>query len=102
MHALLGAQGGVSGIALRLRGAYQWQVGGQDAAAIQVQAEGVAGFDKADNELYSGLLSETRQGAEQCMSAQIMEPDFNGLAQSTGAILMLEKAKQRGVPMGGN
>ncbi len=45
---------------------------------------------------------ETRQGPEQCMSAQIMEPDFNGLAQSTGAILMLEKAKQRGVPLGGN
>ena len=47
-----------------VQGLYQWQVGGQDAAAIQVQAEGVAGFDKADNELYGTLLAETRQNAE--------------------------------------
>jgi transcription termination factor NusB len=36
-----------------IQGLYQWQVGDQDEAAIQVQAEGVAGFDKADNELYT-------------------------------------------------
>jgi N utilization substance protein B len=47
-----------------VQGLYQWQVGGQDAAAIQVQAEGVAGFDKADNALYATLLSETRQHVE--------------------------------------
>jgi len=47
-----------------IQGLYQWQVGGQDAAAIRVQAEGVAGFDKADNELYGTLLAETRQSAE--------------------------------------
>ena len=47
-----------------IQGLYQWQVGGQDAAAIQVQAEGVAGFDKADGVLYSTLLGETRQNAE--------------------------------------
>lgn len=47
-----------------IQGLYQWQVGGQDAAAIQVQAEGVAGFDKADGELYGMLLTETRQNAE--------------------------------------
>ncbi|MFA4969728.1 MAG: transcription antitermination factor NusB [Sulfuritalea sp.] len=47
-----------------VQGLYQWQVGDQDAAAIQVQAEGVAGFDKADNELYSTLLAEARQNAE--------------------------------------
>jgi N utilization substance protein B len=47
-----------------VQGLYQWQVGDQDAAAIQVQAEGVAGFDKADNELYSTLLAQTRQNAE--------------------------------------
>ena len=39
-----------------VQGLYQWQVGGQDAAAIQVQAEGVAGFDKVDHELYLALL----------------------------------------------
>ena len=47
-----------------IQGLYQWQVGGQDAAAIQVQAEGVAGFDKADRELYDTLLVEARQNAE--------------------------------------
>jgi len=47
-----------------IQGLYQWQVGGQDEAAIQVQAEGVAGFDKADSQLYTGLLADTRQQAE--------------------------------------
>ncbi|WP_310451489.1 transcription antitermination factor NusB [Sulfuritalea sp.] len=47
-----------------IQGLYQWQVGGQDEAAIQVQAEGVAGFDKADNALYARLLTEARQHAE--------------------------------------
>jgi len=47
-----------------VQGLYQWQVGDQDAAAIQVQAEGVAGFNKADGALYSTLLIETRQNAE--------------------------------------
>ena len=47
-----------------IQGLYQWQVGGQDAAAILVQAEGVAGFDKADRELYDTLLLEARQNAE--------------------------------------
>jgi N utilization substance protein B len=47
-----------------IQGLYQWQVADQDAAAIQVQAEGVAGFDKADGELYAALLAETRQNAE--------------------------------------
>ena len=47
-----------------VQGLYQWQVGDQDAAAIQLQAEGVAGFDKADSGLYGTLLSETREHAE--------------------------------------
>ena len=47
-----------------IQGLYQWQVGDQDEAAIQVQAEGVAGFDKADSTLYATLLAETRQQAE--------------------------------------
>ena len=47
-----------------VQGLYQWQVGDQDAAAIQVQAEGVAGFDKADGALYGTLLAQTRQHAE--------------------------------------
>jgi N utilization substance protein B len=47
-----------------IQGLYQWQVGGQDEAAIRVQAEGVAGFEKADGQLYASLLGETRQHAE--------------------------------------
>jgi N utilization substance protein B len=47
-----------------IQGLYQWQVGGQDEAAIQVQAEGVAGFDKADGALYTTLLAEARQNVE--------------------------------------
>lgn len=42
-----------------VQGLYQWQVGGQDEAAIQVQAESVAGFTKADGALYATLLRET-------------------------------------------
>ena len=47
-----------------IQGLYQWQVGSQDETAIQLQAEGVAGFDKADNDLYTTLLAEARQNAE--------------------------------------
>jgi N utilization substance protein B len=47
-----------------VQGLYQWQVGGQDAAAIQVQAEGVAGFDKADRALYDALLDGVLKNAD--------------------------------------
>ncbi len=40
-----------------VQGLYQHLVGGQDAAAIVVQAESVAGFDKAHRELYDALLA---------------------------------------------
>ena len=46
-----------------IQGLYQWQVGGQDEAAIQVQAESVAGFDKSDTALYAMLLNEARTNA---------------------------------------
>jgi transcription antitermination protein NusB len=42
-----------------VQGLYQHLVGGQDEAAIRVQAESVAGFDKADTGLYAVLLNET-------------------------------------------
>jgi N utilization substance protein B len=47
-----------------IQGLYQWQVGDQDAAAIQVQAEGVAGFNRADTTLYSTLLAESRDNVD--------------------------------------
>ncbi|CAG4884377.1 transcription antitermination protein [Georgfuchsia toluolica] len=46
-----------------VQGLYQWQVGGQDVAAIRVQAESVAGFDKADLELYQTLLDDVMTNA---------------------------------------
>ncbi len=42
-----------------VQGLYQHLVGRQDEAAIRVQAESVAGFDKVDTELYETLLTET-------------------------------------------
>lgn len=39
-----------------VQGLYQHLVGGQDAAAIIVQAESAAGFDKVNRELYDALL----------------------------------------------
>lgn len=42
-----------------VQGLYQWLVGGQDEAAIQVQSETVPGFEKADTELFKALLHET-------------------------------------------
>lgn len=47
-----------------IQGLYQAQVGGQDAAAIQVQAESVQGFDKVDRELYDALLADTLANRE--------------------------------------
>ena len=40
-----------------VQGLYQHMIGGQDAAAIIVQAESVAGFDKANRDLYDSLLA---------------------------------------------
>ena len=40
-----------------VQGLYQHLVGGQDAAAILVQAEAAAGFDKAHRPLYDALLA---------------------------------------------
>lgn len=39
-----------------VQGLYQHLVGGQDAAAIIVQAESAGGFDKVNRELYDALL----------------------------------------------
>jgi N utilization substance protein B len=39
-----------------VQGLYQHLVGGQDAAAIIVQAESVAGFERVNRELYDALL----------------------------------------------
>ena len=47
-----------------VQGLYQKLIGDQDEAAIVVQAESVAGFDKADTELYRTLLGQVLADAE--------------------------------------
>ena len=46
-----------------VQGLYQWQMGGQDEAAIQVQTESVPGYDKADGAMFRELLHITLQHA---------------------------------------
>ena len=60
-----------------LQGIYQSLVGGQDEAAIRSQAAGVAGFDKADGELYQALLARTLAdlaALEQALTPHIDRP----------------------------
>jgi N utilization substance protein B len=47
-----------------VQGLYQHMIGGQDEAAIRVQAESVAGFDKADGTLYQTVLAEALNDGE--------------------------------------
>ncbi len=42
-----------------IQGLYQYQLGGNEVAAIRAHAESVTGFDKADTKLYATLLDET-------------------------------------------
>ena len=42
-----------------VQGLYQAQIGGQDEAAIHLQAKTVAGFSNADKGLYNTLLAES-------------------------------------------
>ncbi|HUW38779.1 MAG TPA: transcription antitermination factor NusB [Rhodocyclaceae bacterium] len=60
-----------------LQGLYQSLLGGQDEAAIKSQAAGVAGFDKADGELYQALLHRTLAdlaSLEQALTPHIDRP----------------------------
>lgn len=39
-----------------LQGLYQWQIGGNDEAAIEAHVADTAGFDKSDRQFFVGLL----------------------------------------------
>jgi len=39
-----------------LQGLYQWQIGGNDEAAIEAHLADAEGFDKADRQFFAGLL----------------------------------------------
>lgn len=58
-----------------VQGLYQWQVGGQDAAAIVVQAESVAGFDKVDRALYEGLLGDVM--SSEAVLRELLQPHIS-------------------------
>jgi transcription antitermination protein NusB len=47
-----------------VQGLYQWDVGGQDMAAIKTQAESVPGFEKVDHDLYKMLLDDVMANGE--------------------------------------
>jgi N utilization substance protein B len=76
---------------------YQWQVGGQDEAAIRAQAEGVSGFDKADGELYDALLVETRRHADVLREdlAPHIDREWSEVSPIEAAILLLGACELR-------
>lgn len=47
-----------------VQGLYQWQVGNQDEASIETQAESVPGFDKVDRDLYRSLLQDVMRNGD--------------------------------------
>jgi transcription antitermination protein NusB len=55
-----------------VQGLYQHLVGGQDVAAIIVQAESVAGFDKINRPLYDALLDGVLKHADSLQT--LLEP----------------------------
>ena len=55
-----------------VQGLYQYMVGGQDAAAIIVQAESVAGFDKVNRPLYDELLDGVLKNTDSLQA--LLEP----------------------------
>ncbi len=74
-----------------VQGLYQAQVADQDAAAIQVQAESVAGFDKVDRKLYDALLADAlahREALEVDLSAHI-DRAWNEVSPIERSILLL-------------
>ena len=74
-----------------IQGLYQHLVGGQDEAAIRVQSESVAGFDKADGELYAALLSQTLDDAAalQEMLTPFIDRDWAEVSPIERGILLL-------------
>jgi len=74
-----------------VQGLYQHLVGGQDEAAIRVQAESVAGFDKADGGLYQALLAQTLadDGTLRDALAPFIDRQWNEVSPIERSILLL-------------
>ncbi len=80
-----------------VQGLYQHLVGGQDEAAIRVQAESVAGFDKADTALYTALLNETlgHLPVLRDLIAPHVDRPWDGVSPIERAILLLGTCELR-------
>jgi N utilization substance protein B len=74
-----------------IQGLYQHLVGGQDEAAIRAQAEGVAGFEKVDTDLYKALLSETLTDATDLQESlsPFVDRKWNEVSPIERSILLL-------------
>jgi N utilization substance protein B len=83
-----------------VQGLYQWQVGGQDGAAIEAHAADVAGFDKADGELYRTLLETTIANAPglQAALAPYIDREWNEVSPVERSILLLAACELRHCP----
>lgn len=80
-----------------VQGLYQHLVGGQDAAAIIVQAESVPGFEKANRELYDSLLEGVlRDEAElQALLAPHVERPWGEVSPIERGILLMAACELR-------
>ncbi len=58
-----------------VQGLYQWQLGGQDEASIQVQSEAAPGFHKADGQMFAVLLHTTLLHAAELQA--LVEPHIS-------------------------
>jgi N utilization substance protein B len=74
-----------------LQGLYQWQVSGNDAAAIEAHMGEVKGFEKADRELFARLLRGTmrEQDALRERIAPFLDRRFEELSPVERGILLL-------------
>lgn len=83
-----------------VQGLYQQLVGGQDEAAILVQAESVAGFDKADATLYRTLLAQVLSGADGLCAvlAPHVDRPWHEVSPIERSILMLGACELRDHP----
>lgn len=83
-----------------VQGLYQHLVGGQDAAAIIVQAESVAGFDKANRELYDALLEGVlnNEAALQAMLEPHVERPWAEVSPIERSILLIAACELRDHP----
>jgi N utilization substance protein B len=74
-----------------LQGLYQWRVGGADEAAIEAYAPEMEGFDKADQEFFSGTLRGVMAQSE-ALSARIkthIDRPFSELSPVEACILLM-------------